>query len=401
MRQPSEPPSRAAGGDAAAAAPAHAAPSPVAGADAGGGGIRLLHVSKSFGRNEVVRDVSLTIGSAEFIVFLGPSGCGKSTLLRTIAGLEAVDAGEIWIGDRRVDPLPPGERGVAMVFQHYALYPHMSIRENLAFGLRNVGVPRAEIERRVAEAAALLEISDLMARKPGQISGGQRQRVAIGRAIVKEPRLFLFDEPLSNLDAALRVRTRLEIAQLHRRVGAAMVFVTHDQVEAMTLADRIVVMSGHGIEQVGEPMEIYSRPATRFVAGFVGTPSMNFLDVEVENGANGFARARLPDGSRLSTRIEIAALPSPRGLELGIRAESVRICAPDDGGSRGRARFVERLGDRTLVYAELADGSTVVAEDAGSSRVAAGDAVGLSFDPGAVHLFAAGSAWHAQTEDRR
>ena len=259
-----------------------------------------------------------------------------------------------------------------MVFQHYALYPHMTVRENMSFGLRNVGVASAEIVRRVAHAATMLEIEPLLDRKPGQISGGQRQRAAIGRAIVKEPRLFLFDEPLSNLDAALRVRTRLEIAQLHQRVNAAMVFVTHDQVEAMTLAHRIVVMNNRRIEQIGAPMEIYSRPATPFVAGFVGTPAMNFIPVSLAARGNSFVAAQLPDDSRIETRIPAAGLPADRTFRLGIRAESVRICAPEEGGARGRARFVERLGDRTLIYVELAGAPTLVAEDVGMSRVAVG-----------------------------
>jgi multiple sugar transport system ATP-binding protein len=293
-----------------------------------------------------------------------------------------------------VDDLPPGERGVAMVFQHYALYPHMSVRENMSFGLRNVRLDSAEIERRVAAAAKMLEIEHLLDRKPAHISGGQRQRVAIGRAIVKEPKLFLFDEPLSNLDAALRVRTRLEIAQLHQRVSAAIIFVTHDQVEAMTLAQRIVVMNNQRIEQVGTPMEIYSRPATAFVAGFVGTPAMNFVSVERIESGNGFASVRLPDGGTLETRIESRELPE-RGLKLGIRAESASICAAGVGHVQGRAKFVERLGDRTLVYVQLTDGTTIVGEDAGMSRVAIGDAVGLKIDAGAAHLFDSERAYHS------
>nr|WP_298722868.1 sn-glycerol-3-phosphate ABC transporter ATP-binding protein UgpC [uncultured Steroidobacter sp.] len=350
-------------------------------------GIELKNVTKTFGAATVIDDVSLSIRPHEFMVFLGPSGCGKSTLLRMIAGLESVDAGEIWIGDRRVDRLPPGERRVAMVFQHYALYPHMTVRENMSFGLRNVRLPEAEIDNRVTAAAKMLEITHLLERKPGQISGGQRQRVAIGRAIVKEPQLFLFDEPLSNLDAALRVRTRLEIAQLHQRVDAAMIFVTHDQVEAMTLAHRIVVMNNRRIEQIGTPMEIYSRPATAFVAGFVGTPAMNFTPVELSDGPNGFVAARLPDGAIVTTRIEASSLPASKSFKLGIRAESLDICPVGQGETAGVAQFVERLGDRTLVYVRLSDGSTIVAEDAGNSRVAINDSVGVKIDGGGVHLF--------------
>ena len=357
--------------------------------------IELKNISKSFGRTQVIADVSLHVRSGEFVVFLGPSGCGKSTLLRMIAGLESVDEGEIWIGGRRVDGLPPGERRVAMVFQHYALYPHMTVRENMAFGLRNVGVAGDEIERRIADVARMLDIELLLERKPGQISGGQRQRVAIGRALVKEPLLFLFDEPLSNLDAALRARTRLEIAQLHQRAEATTIFVTHDQVEAMTLAHRIVIMNKQRIEQIGTPMEIYTRPATAFVAGFVGTPTMNFVPVEIDETASECAEVKLPDGSRVKTRIKMSSLPERAKLTFGIRAESVRVAGQQAGDTKGRALFVERLGDRTLVYVELAEGSTIVAEDAGMSRVAIGDVVGLEFDGGAAHLFDEERGYHA------
>ena len=356
--------------------------------------LEIINVSKAFGQTKVIDNVSLSVRDKEFVVFLGPSGCGKSTLLRMIAGLESVDEGEIRIGGRRVDQLPPGERGVAMVFQHYALYPHMSARDNMSFGLRNVGIGAEEIARRIAAAAKMLEIEHLLDRKPGQISGGQRQRVAIGRAIVKEPKLFLFDEPLSNLDAALRVRTRLEIAQLHRRVEAAMIFVTHDQIEAMTLASRIVVMKERRIEQIGTPMEIYACPATQFVATFVGTPAMNFVPVEVAD-ASSFVNVRLPDGTRLTTAIAARDLPRERSFKLGIRAESVRVCALEQGHTRGTATFIERLGDRTLVYVQLADDSTLVAEDAGMSRVAIGDAVGLKFDSACAHLFDDERGYHA------
>ena len=243
--------------------------------------IEIDRVSKRFGSVEVISELSLRIESGEFIAFLGASGCGKTTLLRMIAGLEAINSGEIRIGGERVDHLPPGARGVAMVFQHYALYPHMTIYENMAFGLKNIGVASAAIDQRIRQAAKILEIEPLLARKPGQLSGGQRQRVAIGRALVKDPKAFLFDEPLSNLDAALRIRTRVELARLHQQTRATTIFVTHDQVEAMTLAGRIVVMNARRIEQIGTPMEIYGRPASEFVARFVGSPPMNFLPVSV------------------------------------------------------------------------------------------------------------------------
>jgi multiple sugar transport system ATP-binding protein len=360
------------------------------------GGIVLQGVSKAFGETRVIDDLSLTLSADEFVVFLGPSGCGKSTLLRMIAGLETIDAGEIWIDGRRVDGLPPGERRVAMVFQHYALYPHMSVRDNLAFGLRNVRVPAGEIARRVSEAAKMLEIEHLLDRKPAQISGGQRQRVAIGRAIVKEPKAFLFDEPLSNLDAALRVRTRLEIANLHQRVKAAMIFVTHDQVEAMTLAHRIVVMNNCRIEQIGTPMEIYARPATLFVAGFVGTPAMNVIPVGRADAEGGYFAAALADGARVRTRVPLASLDARGPLKLGVRAESISVGAPQAGDTRGAVSFIERLGDRTLLYVKLADSTTVVAQVDGMSRISIGEPVGLSFDAGAIHLFSEQRAYHAE-----
>jgi len=352
--------------------------------------IEIRDVSKRFGPVTVFDGLSLSVESGEFMVFLGPSGCGKSTLLRMIAGLESVDGGEIRIAGTRVDTLPPGARRVAMVFQHYALYPHMTIFENMAFGLRNIGLKQPEIDQRVQGAARTLEIEELLQRKPGQLSGGQRQRVAIGRAIVKEPRAFLFDEPLSNLDAALRVRTRVELARLHRRLRATMIFVTHDQVEAMTLADRIVVMNEGRIEQVGTPMEIYTRPATKFVARFVGVPAMTFLDAMVvgqEGGEQGGAVLRLPDGTELRTPVPADGLPAHQPITLGLRAEAVRI--DGQGSTLGTVEVVERLGDRTHLHVRLQDGSTLIAEDAGLSGVAVEDRVALRIDPAAVHLFGA------------
>jgi len=360
--------------------------------------IELSKVGKRFGAVEVIHDLSLQVAAGEFVVFLGPSGCGKSTLLRMVAGLDAVSSGSICIGGRDVTSAPPGERGVAMVFQAYALYPHMTVRDNLAFGLRNVGTPAAEIDRRITEAARMLELEPLLARRPSQLSGGQRQRVAIGRAVVKEPGAFLFDEPLSNLDASLRARTRVELARLHQRLRGTMVFVTHDQVEAMTLATRIVVMNAGRIEQVGAPMDVYTRPATRFVAGFIGSTAMNFLPVARESSIGGLARVRLPDGTALATAIE--APETPRDWTLGVRPEDLTLC--DDGPTRGRADVVERLGDRTLVHVALADGSNVVAEAPRDARVQGGDTVALRFDPHAVHLFdAGGQAFHpALSADR-
>jgi multiple sugar transport system ATP-binding protein len=352
--------------------------------------LSLRSVSKRFGQVEVIRDLSLEIPSGEFAVFLGPSGCGKSTLLRMIAGLEAPSAGEIHLGDTRIDTVRPGDRGVAMVFQHYALYPHMTVRQNMAFGLRNIGTPAEEIARKVDEAAASLEIAALLDRRPGQLSGGQRQRVAIGRAIVKQPKAFLFDEPLSNLDAALRGRTRIELARLHQRMTATMVFVTHDQVEAMTMATRIVVMNQGRIEQVGTPMEVYQQPRTRFVAGFVGTPAMNFLPVARIDERQGRAVACLPDGSEIATLVPASRLPSG-DLTLGIRAEHILPEQRDNSGpgqgTEARIVVIERLGERTLIYADLRDGSTVVYDEPGDVRLDIGETVRLTFDGAAAHLF--------------
>ncbi|MCH8686794.1 ABC transporter ATP-binding protein [Pedomonas mirosovicensis] len=360
--------------------------------------VELRNIVKRFGGNTVIDNLSLTVASGEFLVILGPSGCGKSTLLRMIAGLETIDGGEIRIGDERVDTLPPGERGVAMVFQHYALYPHMSVRENMAFGLRNVGVDKAEIGRRIENAAAMLEIGQLLDRRPTQLSGGQRQRVAIGRAIVKEPRLFLFDEPLSNLDAALRGRTRVELARLHQRMASTMVFVTHDQIEAMTLADRIVLMNAQKIEQIGTPMEIYDRPATEFVACFVGTPKINLIPVSIAADGMRPLTLTLGDGAKITAGFNPARLPSTTSYRLGVRAEQIMVTAPEAGDTRGQVEVVERLGDRTLLYVKLADGTSVVAEDAAASRAVEGDAVGLGFRNARLHLFEEnGRAHHADS----
>jgi multiple sugar transport system ATP-binding protein len=353
--------------------------------------IVLKDVSKSYGAVQVLDKVNMHIRSGEFIVFLGPSGCGKSTLLRMIAGLEAVNGGEIHIGDRRVDTLPPNQRGVAMVFQNYALYPHMTVRQNMSFGLENIGTDKTEIARRVDDAARMLEIEPLLDRRPAQLSGGQRQRVAIGRAIVREPQAFLLDEPLSNLDAGLRVRTRVELAQLHQRIGTTMIFVTHDQTEAMTLASRIVVMNNRKVEQIGTPMEVYARPASRFVASFVGSPAMNFLPVARLEVTSGDTLVHA-GGAAIAT--PIANLPRGEVMTLGIRPEALRV-APD-GALKGTIALLERLGDRTLIHVTLSDGTLVIGEDVGKSTLEPGMDVALSVDGAATHLFdAEGVAHHA------
>ena len=356
--------------------------------------LELIDIRKAYGATPVLDGVSLRMEEKEFIAFLGPSGSGKSTLLRIIAGLETADSGEVILEGERIDTLPPGRRGVAMVFQHYALYPHMTVRENMAFGLRNAKVPADEIAARVEQAARVLEIEPHLDKKPAQMSGGQRQRVAIGRAIVKQPKLFLLDEPLSNLDAALRMRTRIELAQLRQRVDAAVIMVTHDQAEAMTLADRMIVMNERRIQQIGAPMEVYRRPANAFVARFVGSPPMTLAPATLLPGDGPHAAVRLGDGSEVATRVPRAGLPEGQ-LQLGLRPESVRI-APD--GIAATVELLERLGERTLVYARLADGQAITGEDSGDSRLRIGDTVRLAVDASAAHLFGPDGAGHHAEE---
>ncbi len=357
--------------------------------------LELKGVRKAFGATPVLDDISLSIDAREFIAFLGPSGSGKSTLLRIIAGLETGDAGEVWLEGRRIDKLPPGDRGIAMVFQHYALYPHMSVRENMAFGLRNARVPRDEIERRIADAARVLEIDTMLDRKPAAMSGGQRQRVAIGRALVKQPSLFLLDEPLSNLDAALRLRTRVELAQLKQKVDASVIMVTHDQAEAMTLADRIIVMNDRRIQQIGPPMEIYNRPANVFVAQFVGSPAMTLAPARKVDGGE-FASLQLGDGSLVETRVPASQLPGNGDLRLGLRPEAVRVGGRGKSTVKAKVELVERLGERTLVYARLKDGLAITADDEGDSKVKIGDEVPLRIDGALAHVFGPdGSGYHA------
>lgn len=358
--------------------------------------IEIKNLTKRYDNLTILDDISFSIKPSEFIVFLGPSGCGKSTLLRMIAGLETVSDGEIWMDQDRLDVLPPGQRNISMVFQNYALYPHMTVEDNMAFGLRNIGTSPEVIQARIKQASDMLEMSQLLKRKPAELSGGQRQRVAIGRAIVREPKAFLFDEPLSNLDAALRGRTRIELAQLHQRVKATMIFVTHDQVEAMTLADRIVVLNNTHIEQIGTPIDIYQRPATKFVAGFVGTPAMNFLDVVAIINQDGKACIEVAGMRSLSTHIQIEDLPRGKApFEMGVRAEDVELCAPEEADVSGMVSFVERLGERTLLYVRLANGKILIAETDGKSRITADTPVDLRMNKIAIHLFDAdGKAYH-------
>lgn len=356
--------------------------------------LSLIDVHKAYGSTPVLEGVTLEMQPREFVAFLGPSGSGKSTLLRIIAGLETPDRGEVWLDEARIDGLVAGDRGVALVFQQYALYPHMTVRENMAFGLRNAKVPSDEINARIAQAAKTLEIEELLERKPSQLSGGQRQRVAIGRAIVKAPKLFLLDEPLSNLDAALRNRTRVELAQLRQRVDAGVIMVTHDQAEAMTLADRIVVMSDRKIQQVGTPMEIYDRPANRFVARFVGSPAMTMLPVTLTDPDDRFAQVVLANGTKIPTRIISSVGQKGDAFDLGLRPENVSIVAAGAGTLDGTAMIVERLGDRTIIYAQLGDGTEITALDKGDSNVRMGNKISLSIDGRAAHLFATDGTGH-------
>jgi len=354
--------------------------------------VALSGIRKSFGATEVLKGVDLTIADGEFVVFVGPSGCGKSTLLRVIAGLEEADAGEVSIGGRGVNALSPSDRGIAMVFQSYALYPHMSVRQNMAFGLSLAKTDKAEIERRVMAAAETLNIVDLLDRKPRALSGGQRQRVAIGRAIVREPQVFLFDEPLSNLDAALRVRMRYEFASLHERLRTTMIYVTHDQVEAMTLADRIVVLNGGVIEQVGAPMALYEHPGTRFVAEFIGSPKMNLIPAEVVDASAAGAVVRTVAGETIRVSVDGASARAGQSVMLGVRPEHLTLSGPGDA-IRVKAAFVETLGNATYAYVSQAGApETLTVQLSGDIRPAVGEALTLHIDPARAHLFDANGA---------
>jgi multiple sugar transport system ATP-binding protein len=341
--------------------------------------IQLKDVKKSFGSVEVIGNVNLSIGDGEFVIFVGPSGSGKSTLLRLIAGLEDATGGQIIIDGADVTNLGPAERALSMVFQSYALYPTKTVRQNMSFGLEVARLPRAEIDRRVNNVAQILKLSDYMDRKPRALSGGQRQRVAIGRAIVREPVAFLFDEPLSNLDAALRVEMRIEIAKLHQRLGSTMVYVTHDQVEAMTLADKIVVLDHGAIQQVGTPMELYEHPANLFVAQFIGSPKMNVMPAGAT--AAGIAITNTPGA--------VAVPNPPAGIaEIGIRPEDIALLPAGQGDLPGTVDVVERLGSDTYAYVVVDNAGVLTVRIVGNAAdTAIGQKVGLKFDPARLHLF--------------
>ncbi|MGL4634439.1 MAG: ABC transporter ATP-binding protein [Beijerinckiaceae bacterium] len=350
--------------------------------------LELKQVTKTFGTTKVIHGIDLSINHGEFIVFVGPSGCGKSTLLRMIAGLEPVSTGAVEIDNTVVNDIPASERGLAMVFQSYALYPHMSVRQNLSFGLENLKTPKPEIERRVAEAARMLRMDQLLERRPGQLSGGQRQRVAIGRAVVREPKIFLFDEPLSNLDAELRVQMRIEIGNLHQRLGNTMIYVTHDQVEAMTMADRIAVLKDGRLEQFGKPLDLYNNPANLFVAGFIGSPRMNFLSGKISAFTGKSATVALDAGGAVKVSCDTAGAAEGLPVKLGVRPEHIGVADPGKGDVALSVTITEQLGGESYLHGTLKSEEALSVRLTGQTKVSRGDSVGLQLaDAGLRRLF--------------
>ncbi len=358
--------------------------------------VKLVGVEKAYGSTRILHGIDLDIRDGEFMVFVGPSGCGKSTLLRSIAGLEEITGGDLYIGGQRMNDATPSERGIAMVFQSYALYPHMNLYDNMAFGLQLAKVPRAEIDTAVRKAARILHIEHLLERKPKDLSGGQRQRVAIGRAIVRQPAVFLFDEPLSNLDTALRVQMRYEFAKLHEQLKPTMVYVTHDQVEAMTLADRIVVLSAGKVEQVGAPLDLYQHPCNQFVAGFIGSPQMNFLPSTVAQASAQHLSVRLADGSLIRCDIDGSSTAVGQMITLGVRPEHLTVAAADatDNLIPAEVTFVEALGGTTVAYCALpGQQAPATVQLNGLVRTHSGQGLRLQVDPALTYAFdAAGLA---------
>jgi multiple sugar transport system ATP-binding protein len=349
--------------------------------------VNLRGVHKRFGDVHIIKGVDLDIADHEFCVFVGPSGCGKSTLLRLVAGLEDISEGRLEIGGRDMTKTPPANRGVAMVFQSYALYPHMTVAENIGFGLKMARAPKAEIDTKVGRAAQMLQLTHLLERKPAQLSGGQRQRVAIGRAIVREPDVFLFDEPLSNLDAALRVQMRMELGQLHQDLDATMIYVTHDQVEAMTMADKIVVLNAGLIEQAGSPLELYHRPRNTFVAGFIGSPKMNLLKTRVAALSEAGATVDLPGGGSITLPLPAGRVRQGQEVTLGARPEHLHAGRPSDAVLQGSVRLAEHLGAETLLHVELKGGAPLTVRADGLDRHRPGDAISVGLDARCCHLF--------------
>ena len=352
--------------------------------------VTLRNICKSYGDIKITRGIDLDIADGEFVVFVGPSGCGKSTLLRLIAGLEDITDGELLIGGERVNELPPMDRSVGMVFQSYALYPHMNVAENMAFGLKLAKVDKREIGRRVGEVAKILQLDQLLERKPKDLSGGQRPRVAIGRTMVREPKVFLFDEPLSNLDAFLRVQMRIEISRLHQRLQATMIYVTHDQVEAMTMADKIVVLNAGEIAQVGPPLELYHYPQNKFVAGFIGSPQMNFLPVRALQASRDSVEIEMPGGSRMSVAVDGGAVSVGETLTLGVRPEHFVDAEQADFAFYGEIAVAERLGDHNLLYLMLEGVEPMITlRSDGNRKVAVGQTYGAGLMANKCHLFRA------------
>jgi lactose/L-arabinose transport system ATP-binding protein len=350
--------------------------------------LSLTNVVKRFGALEIIHGANLQVADGEFVVFVGPSGCGKSTLLRMIAGLEDISGGEIKIGGRAVNDAEPADRGIAMVFQSYALYPHLTVEQNLSFGLRMNGNPKADTDRRVKQASEILQITELMQRRPKQLSGGQRQRVAIGRAIVREPQIFLFDEPLSNLDAELRVQMRVEISRLHKKLGTTMIYVTHDQTEAMTLADKIVVLRGGNIEQIGAPLDLYDDPANQFVAGFVGSPKMNFLPAEIIGKEAGNTIVALRAQSAVRLPLPIAAdLSVGQPVTLGVRPEHFLEAGRGDADLTVDVDVAEHLGNTSYIYANIAGGEQIVVEREESRNAVNRDRLTVALSAARTFLF--------------
>ncbi len=347
--------------------------------------LTLRDLRKSYGPAEVIKGVNLDIADRELVVFVGPSGCGKSTLLRMVAGLEHITAGELKIDGKRVNEVGPADRGLAMVFQSYALYPHMTVRQNMGFALRLARVPKAERNRKVNEAARILQLEPYLERQPKDLSGGQRQRVAIGRAIVREPKVFLFDEPLSNLDAALRGQMRIELSRLHEELNATMIYVTHDQIEAMTMADKIVVLQAGIVEQVGSPLELYHHPANLFVAGFIGSPRMNLLPARVvEAGASG-TTVGLPTGAQLAVPASVGTARAGDEVTLGIRPEALHV--DPAGPIGGEVRLVERLGGLTLLHVTAEGDHPITVQTEGDDTTRAHERVRFAVETAACHLF--------------
>ena len=349
--------------------------------------VTLKNVTKSFGSVQIIKGVSLDIADGEFCVFVGPSGCGKSTLLRMIAGLEEITTGTLQIGGHEMAEVQSADRGVAMVFQSYALYPHMTVKENISFGMRMAKMPADKIAARVKVATDMLQLDQLLDRKPSMLSGGQRQRVAIGRAIVREPEVFLFDEPLSNLDANLRVQMRIEITKLHQDLKSTMIYVTHDQVEAMTMADKIVVLHAGLVEQVGSPLELYHRPNNMFVAGFIGSPKMNFVKAIATPMKGGKIALALPGGTKIVLNDQGKKLSERQAVTLGIRPEHITIGRKNDGELKGTLRIAEYLGSETMFYASLADGTDLSVKADGLTTAKSGADIKFGVPAAACHLF--------------